>query len=1025
MKKRYLFSFIVLLFVSVFALVACGEEPSNSGGDDKKEGAIKLDFTEASLKVGETKDVTATLENLEGTIEWSSSDSSVVSIENNVITAVGVGEATITAKLGDKTAEIKVTVEAAAKETFKVKFLDSDYTLIKEEVVEKGGSATAPVMTDTETKLFDKWDKDFTNVQSNLNVIAQYKNKYTITYNLDGGLNELEPKTSYFDGETFDLPVAHKAGCKFMGWEKSDAIGKYITKVDAGTKGDLTLKAKFVELETLSVTYNYNGGVSNELYVASADSAKACLVIDNYNAVKGGYWGGAYADYVFITNRANDPGATFSDRFYITLDSETGLYKVCSILLSGASSWPSEANYVITYSSSYKNHYTCHNEVGLKVEVGDYVVFDNDFTQIKKSGGLSQVNCYFFNTEPTATGVKRNVNTSIDKLLQPLRLGFLFKGWKDSFGYEIKTPADVYDGAILEAQWEERTPVTAISTNEVPTEMVTGDSFKITASVVPSDAYFKTINFSTSNRDIVSVDKNGNIVAKSAGTATITMIDYMKRVTVEKVINVYPIDCVDINFGNFNGILKVGETVELKPQAFGKDVSGLTFTYTSSDPTVLEVDANGKVTAKANGSAVITVKDSASTTHTLEYTITVDPLATTDRVDEVLKLIAEKNNATVEVGNVCLYNDGTERYYKATYGSVNAFLFAPYVVNRSNANDTLNPDGSPMARRFSGGFDDSIEFVTVHDTATLTGNPASTSASMNNSGTNSSATIHYVVGNNEIYQAVTERYIAYHAGDGTGTPFKWTKTNVKAPTSGTQYPAYDIVKTNNGYNYTINGQDSGIAVPSTPSGVDIRLSHLGPVWKIVDGYYYLGTVYYESGYRTVGSHGGNNNSIGIEMCVNTGGDIMDTWQRTAQLVADICVRNNLDTTRVKMHNTWTGKNCPQCIIAGNYWWNFIEMVDLNYTIMKNYNDATITMKSNNPNIVDNTGRILNGPSVTTTVSYDVTVKIGEVSKTMRLYSVVPGTTTWEQWNGSYPSSQIWNDGWYSKNNMIDLPYNYY
>ena len=166
MKKRYLFSFIVLLFVSVFALVACGEEPSNSGDDDKKEGAIKLDFTEASLKVGETKDVTATLENLEGTIEWSSSDSSVVSIENNVITAVGVGEATITAKLGDKTATIAVKVESNV-ETFKVKFLDSDYTLIKEEVVEKGGSATAPVMTDTETKLFDKWDKDFTNVQSN------------------------------------------------------------------------------------------------------------------------------------------------------------------------------------------------------------------------------------------------------------------------------------------------------------------------------------------------------------------------------------------------------------------------------------------------------------------------------------------------------------------------------------------------------------------------------------------------------------------------------------------------------------------------------------------------------------------------------------------------------------------------------------------------------------------------------------------------------------------------------------------
>ncbi|MFR7881440.1 MAG: hypothetical protein ACLU5J_08200 [Christensenellales bacterium] len=32
-------------------------------------------------------------------------------------------------------------------------------------------------------------------------------------------------------------------------------------------------------------------------------------------------------------------------------------------------------------------------------------------------------------------------------------------------------------------------------------------------------------------------------------------------------------------------------------------------------------------------------------------------------------------------------------------------------------------------------------------------------------------------------------------------------------------------------------------------------------------------------------------------------------------VADILLRNDLDTTRVKMHNTWSGKNCPQTMIS--------------------------------------------------------------------------------------------------------------
>ena len=115
-----------------------------------------------------------------------------------------------------------------------------------------------------------------------------------------------------------------------------------------------------------------------------------------------------------------------------------------------------------------------------------------------------------------------------------------------------------------------------------------------------------------------------------------------------------------------------------------------------------------------------------------------------------------------------------------------------------------------------------------------------------------------------------------------------------------------------------------------------------------------------------------------------------------------------------MHNTWSGKNCPQVLRAGNYWWNFIDMVALNYEIMKNYPTAEITMVSDNPTIVDNTGRVIKAPNTTTTVSYTVTVKLDGQTKTIKLYSVVPGATTWQQWNGTYPTKQIWNEGNYAR-----------
>ena len=82
--------------------------------------------------------------------------------------------------------------------------------------------------------------------------------------------------------------------------------------------------------------------------------------------------------------------------------------------------------------------------------------------------------------------------------------------------------------------------------------------------------------------------------------------------------------------------------------------------------------------------------------------------------------------------------------------------------------------------------------------------------------------------------------------------------------------------------------------------------------------------------------------------------------------------------------------------------------------MKNYSDAKITMKSNNPEIVDNTGRVINPPLTTCQVSYDVTVELDGVSKTITLYSVIPGTTTWEMWDGTYPSKLVWNNGKFAR-----------
>ena len=77
--------------------------------------SVTLNKTTASLKAGETVTLTATVkpdDATDRTVTWSTSDASVATVSDGVVTAKKVGSATITAKAGDKTATCTVTVVA-------------------------------------------------------------------------------------------------------------------------------------------------------------------------------------------------------------------------------------------------------------------------------------------------------------------------------------------------------------------------------------------------------------------------------------------------------------------------------------------------------------------------------------------------------------------------------------------------------------------------------------------------------------------------------------------------------------------------------------------------------------------------------------------------------------------------------------------------------------------------------------------------------------------------------------------------
>lgn len=109
---------------SVYSLTIDGES-GNSASKVKTETStltivnpctgIKLDRDTLTIARGEKATLTATVEPTDTTdkVVWSSADKTIATVENGVVTAAGLGETTITAACGDKTASCKVIVNKA------------------------------------------------------------------------------------------------------------------------------------------------------------------------------------------------------------------------------------------------------------------------------------------------------------------------------------------------------------------------------------------------------------------------------------------------------------------------------------------------------------------------------------------------------------------------------------------------------------------------------------------------------------------------------------------------------------------------------------------------------------------------------------------------------------------------------------------------------------------------------------------------------------------------------------------------
>lgn len=146
-----------------------------------------------------------------------------------------------------------------------------------------------------------------------------------------------------------------------------------------------------------------------------------------------------------------------------------------------------------------------------------------------------------------------------------------------------------------------------------PTEIKTADELTLTAgetatletAVIPTDATHVSVSYASSDDSIATVNDGGEVKAVAAGDATVTAVVDGTSLTSSCKITVLPA-LESIELSNTSLSLQPNDTAQLSYTAQPENALIKEATYTSSDDTVATVDANGNVTAIADGKATIT-----------------------------------------------------------------------------------------------------------------------------------------------------------------------------------------------------------------------------------------------------------------------------------------------------------------------------------------------------------------------------------------------------------------------------------
>ncbi len=244
--------------------------------------------------------------------------------------------------------------------TYRVRFYNQNI-LLKEEYVEKGGSATPPIIKSYHDYSFFKWDKSFTNIQGNTDIYAQFVEGYFEVVFYDGANNILKRELVPMGQDATPPELTDAKDKYFIGWDNS------YTNVTS----NLYLYPVYAEEDILySVKFYFNKIDESTLLYEEFVEPGGSLVF-NYEVEK----------YKFISLDQDITNITKNLEVIATYEENIMSFYIDDVLYYQGYVFPTITDDMVTY---FKDFYTWVKDENIDNRYNLELNIDNDITLVTK-----------------------------------------------------------------------------------------------------------------------------------------------------------------------------------------------------------------------------------------------------------------------------------------------------------------------------------------------------------------------------------------------------------------------------------------------------------------------------------------------------------------------------------------------------------------------------------------------------------------------------------------------------------------